>query len=56
MKIDQLSSKALSAWKRVLVACSCARLLGEDVLGEVKGIDVMGVLVAGMGARFWLQG
>ena len=24
---------------------------GKDVVGEVKGIDVMGVLVAGRGAR-----
>ena len=35
----------------MLVARSYARVGKKDVVGEVKGIDVMGVLVAGRGAR-----
>ena len=35
---------------RVLVARSCARVGKKDV-GELKSIDMMGVLVAGRGAR-----
>ena len=35
----------------VLVAPSCARVGRKDVVGEVKGIEVMGVLVAGREAR-----
>ena len=37
--------------KRGLVARSCARSGRKDVVGEVKGIEMMGVLVAGRGAR-----
>ena len=37
--------------KRGLVARSCARAGRKDVVGEVKGIEMMGVLVAGRGAR-----
>ena len=35
----------------MLVARSCARVGGENVEGEVKGVDLMGVLVAGRGSR-----
>ena len=34
-----------------LVARSRARLGRKDVVGEVKGMEMMGVLVAGRGAR-----
>ena len=37
--------------KRGLVARSCARVGRKDVVGEVKGIEMMGVLGAGRGAR-----
>ena len=37
--------------KRGLVARSCARSGRKDVVGEVKGIEMMGVLGAGRGAR-----
>ena len=33
-------------WRRVLIARSCASVGGKDVLGEVKGGDLMGVRVA----------
>ena len=36
--------------KRGLDARSCARSGRKDVVGEVKGIEMMGVLVAGRGA------
>ena len=36
----------------MLVARSCGRVGGKDVVGEVKGVDVMGVRVAGRGARY----
>ena len=39
------------ARKRRLVARSCARSGMKDVVGEVKGVEMMGVLVAGRGAR-----
>ena len=51
MKIEKLREAKAWAWKRVLVKRSCARVGGKDVVGEVKGVDVMGVLVAGRGAR-----
>ena len=35
----------------MLIARSCSRFGGKDVVGDVKGIDVMGVRVAGRGAR-----
>ena len=35
----------------MLVARSCARVGGKDVVGEVKDIEVMDVLVADRGAR-----
>ena len=37
--------------KRGLVARSCARSGRKDVVGEVKGIEMMGVLIAGRGTR-----
>ena len=37
--------------KRGLDARSCARSGRKDVVGEVKGIEMMGVLIAGRGAR-----
>ena len=37
--------------KRGLVARSCARSGRKDVVGEVKGIEMVGVLIAGRGAR-----
>jgi hypothetical protein len=36
--------------RRVLLARSCA-MGGEDVVGEVKGVDELGVRVACRGAR-----
>ena len=33
----------------MLVARSCARVGGKDVVGEVKGVEVMGVLIVGEG-------
>ena len=36
---------------RGLVARSCVRSGRKDVVGEVKGIEMMGVLVAGRGAK-----
>jgi len=36
--------------RRVLLACSCA-MGGEDVVGEVKGVDEVGVGFACRGAR-----
>ena len=35
----------------MLVARSCARVGGEDVVREGKGVEVVGVLVAGRGAK-----
>ena len=35
----------------MLVARSCASVGGKDMVGEAKGEDVMGVRVAGRGAR-----
>ena len=35
----------------MLVARSCARVGEKHVAREVKGVDLMGVLVAGRGAR-----
>ena len=37
--------------KRGLDARSCARSGRKDVVGEVKGIEMMGVLIAGRGPR-----
>ena len=51
MKIEKLLEAKAWAWKRVLVARSCARVGKKNVVGEVKGIDVMSVLVAGRGGR-----
>ena len=34
-----------------LVARSCARSGRKDVVGEVKGMEMIGVLVAGRGTR-----
>ena len=39
------------AWKRGLVARSCASTGREDVVREVKGIEKMSILGAGRGAR-----
>ena len=43
-------SKGREALKRGLVARSCARSGRKDVVGEVKGIEMVGVLIAGRGA------
>ena len=51
MKIEKLLEAKAWAWKRVLVARSCARVGKKNVVGEVKGIDVMSVLVAGRGGE-----
>ena len=52
IKIEKLRQAKADARKRGLVARSCARAGRKDVMvGEVKGVDVMGVLVAGRGAR-----
>ena len=49
VKLREAKAEAL---KRGLVARSCARSGRKDVVGEVKGIEMMmGVLVAGRGAR-----
>ena len=50
-KDRKLREAKAEARKRVLVACSCARVGRKDVVGEVKGVEVMGLLVAGRGAR-----
>ena len=50
-KIEKLREAKAEARKRVLVARSCARVGEKDVVGEVKGVEVMGALVAGRGAR-----
>ena len=47
----QLRKAKAEADKRGLVARSCARSGRKDVVGEFKGIQMMGVLVAGRGAR-----
>ena len=49
-KVEATKAKA-EAEKRGLVARSCARSGRKDVVGEVKGIEMMDVLVAGRGAR-----
>ena len=41
----------VEAQKRGLVARSCARVGRKDVVGEVKCVDLMGVLDTGRGAR-----
>ena len=48
VKLRKAKAEAL---KRGLVARSCARSGRKDVVGEVKGIEMMGVLIAGRGAR-----
>ena len=35
----------------MLIARSCSRLGGKDVVGDVKGVDVIGVRIAGRGVR-----
>ena len=47
----KLRKAKAEALKRGLVARSCARSGRKDVVGEVKGIEMMGVLIAGRGAR-----
>ena len=47
----KLRKAKAEAEKRGLVARSCARSGRKDVVGEVKGTEMMGVLVAGRGAR-----
>ena len=47
----KLRKAKAEAVERGLVARSCARSGRKDVVGEVKGIEMMGVLVAGRGAR-----
>ena len=47
----KLRKAKAEALKRGLVARSCAGSGSKDVVGEVKGIEMMGVLGAGRGAR-----
>ena len=47
----KLRNAKAEALKRGLVARSCARSGRKDVVGEVKGIEMMGVLISGRGAR-----
>ena len=47
----KLRKAKAEALKRGLDARSCARSGRKDVVGEVKGIEMMGVLIAGRGAR-----
>ena len=47
----KLRKAKAEALKRGLVARSCARSGRKDVVGEVKGREMIGVLVAGRGAR-----
>ena len=47
----KLRKAKAEAVERGLVARSCARSGRKDVVGEVKGIEMMGVLIAGRGAR-----
>ena len=47
IKTEKLRKAKADARKRGLVARSCARSGRKDVVGEVKGVDLMGVLVAG---------
>ena len=47
----KLRKAKADARKRGLVARSCARSGRKDVVGEVKGIEMMGVRGAGRGAR-----
>ena len=48
---SKLRKAKAEASKRGLVARSCARSGRKDVVGEANGIKMMGVLVAGRGAR-----
>ena len=47
----KLRKAKAEAWKRGLVARSCARTGRKDVVREVKGIEKMSMLGAGRGAR-----
>ena len=47
----KLRKAKAEAWKRGLVARSCASTGRKDVVREVKGIEKMGMLGAGRGAR-----
>ena len=51
VKTVMLREAKADARKSGLVARSCARAGRKDVVGEVKGVEMMGVLVAGRGAR-----
>ena len=51
IKTKKLRKAKADARKRGLVARSCARVGRKDVVGEVKGVEVMGVRVASRGAR-----
>ena len=50
-KDRKLREAKAEARKRGLVEHSCARVGRKDVVGKVKGVEVMGVLVAARGAR-----
>ena len=50
-KIEKLREAKAGAWNRMRVSRSCVRFGGKDVVGEVKGVEVMDVLLAGGGAR-----
>ena len=46
IKIEKLREAKADARKRGLVARSCARVGRKDVVGQVKGVDLMGVFAA----------
>ena len=48
---EEVRKAKAEAWKRGLVARSCARTGRKDVVREVKGIEKMSMLGAGRGAR-----
>ena len=49
IKTEKLREAKADARKRVLVARSCARAGRKDVVGEVKGVEMMGVLLRAEG-------
>ena len=54
VKRGKLRKAKAEAWKRGLVAHSCASTGREDVVREVKGIEKVSMLGAGRGA--WERG
>lgn len=49
--IGKLPEPRTRALRRVLIARSCARLGGKAEMGELEGVDLMGVRVACRGTR-----